>query len=481
MQQPSKITEYLETVRQQIRWKRAQTPVLEEIESHITEQTNAFISDGINEEAAIDRTIAEMGDPIVVGEQLDRAHRPRLDWPLLVITVTMLLLGLVIQFLIGPNHFNNGTEVFEKQIIWSGIAILVMSAVYFVDFTMIGNYPKSIIFVLCAITITGYFFTESAINSIYTFNLPLLFPTAFAGLVYKMRTKGYSGLILCGVAFIIFASLSMFVPLVPTITMFFLLGTSCLIILTAAVQKGWFNVRKLSAMLSMYIPTAVILFTPLFMVRGEGYASKRIQVMLNPSLDPTGYGYMGTIIQQFLSHSQFIGKGLPINGYGEYSASQILPAANTDFLLTYLIYTVGWVVLIGIIALVLAFIMRTVILCKKQKNVLGFLVSLAIISTFTVQCLIYIASNLGFSLVSPLSLPQISYGGPVIVTNMCLIGCLLSVFRTGTSMRDKAEVAVAKSSRFIHYDNGQIIIHLKPTKLSIPYSWLSRSFLSLWS
>lgn len=141
MQQPNKITEYLEVVRQQIRWKKAQSPVLEEINNHITDQKNAFVSEGLNEEVATDKAIAEMGDPIVVGEQLDRAHRPRPDWPLFVITATMLLLGLAIQFFVGPNILN-GAGMFEKQIVWAGIAILVMFAAYFLDFTIIGKYPK---------------------------------------------------------------------------------------------------------------------------------------------------------------------------------------------------------------------------------------------------------------------------------------------------------------------------------------------------
>jgi cell division protein FtsW (lipid II flippase) len=458
LQQPNKTTEYLEAVRQQIRWKRAQSHVLEEINNHITDQKNAFVSEGLNEEAATDKAITEMGDPIVVGEQLDRAHRPKPDWPLLVITATMLLLGLAIQFFVGPNIFN-GAGMFEKQIVWAGIAILVMFAAYFVDFTIIGKYPKVVFFALCAITIACNLFTGRVKGqSIYTIYLLLLFPTAFAGFVYRMRNKGYSGLILCGAAFIIPASLSW---IVPSVTVLFLLCASCLIILTAAVEKGWFNVRKLFAMLIMYIPTAAVLSTPFFMMRGEEYVSHRMQVMLNPSLDPTGYGYIGTVIQRFLSHSQFIGEGLPLSGYGEYAASQLLPAANTDFLLTYLIYRFGWIVLIGIIAIFSAFIMRAIILSKKQKSVLGFLVSLAIISTFAVQCTVYIASNLGFMLLSPLSLPLISYGGRALVTNMCLIGFLLSVYRTGNLVRDKAGVAVAKSSRFIQYDNGQIIIDLK--------------------
>ena len=77
MQQPNKIIKYLEVVRQQIRWKKAQSPVLEEINNHMTDQRNAFVSDGFNEEEATIKAIDDMGDPIVVGRQLDRAHRPR--------------------------------------------------------------------------------------------------------------------------------------------------------------------------------------------------------------------------------------------------------------------------------------------------------------------------------------------------------------------------------------------------------------------
>ncbi|MDO0823829.1 FtsW/RodA/SpoVE family cell cycle protein [Desulfosporosinus nitroreducens] len=104
-----------------------------------------------------------------------------------------------------------------------------------------------------------------------------------------------------------------------------------------------------------------------------------------------------------------------------------------------------------------------IILCKKQKSVLGFLVSLAIISTFSAQFILYISSNLGFWRLDPLSLPLISYGGRALVTNMCLIGLLLSVFRTGDLVTDKDEESVGgiNSSRFIQYDNGQIIINLK--------------------
>src|SRR5665647_3179955 len=120
LQQYDKITEYLEAVRQQIRWKRAQPIVLEEIKNHITDQKSALLKDGIDEETATDKAITEMGDPIIIGEQLDHAHRPKPDWTLLSLTGAMILLGFAIQIFIDSTF--DGAWTLEQQMVWTGIA-----------------------------------------------------------------------------------------------------------------------------------------------------------------------------------------------------------------------------------------------------------------------------------------------------------------------------------------------------------------------
>ncbi|MDD4347373.1 MAG: hypothetical protein PHZ11_10970, partial [Desulfitobacteriaceae bacterium] len=80
------------------------------------------------------------------------------------------------------------------------------------------------------------------------------------------------------------------------------------------------------------------------------------------------------------------------------------------------------------------------------------------------QFLTFVTSNLGFMLFGPVSLPLISYGGRGLLINMCLIGFLLSIFRTGSLVSDNTEVAGIKSSRLIQYENGKIIIKLKATQ-----------------
>lgn len=462
LQRPDKIAEYLETVRQQIRWKRAQPVVLEEIKDHLTDLKSALLEGGLDEETATDKAVAEMGDPILVGEQLDYVHRPKPDWMLFALTGVMLLLGAALQYFIDSNL--DGAWTLEQQLAWGGMAVIAMLAAYFADFTIVGKYPKLVFSLLCAISVVACFFTGTVRGTAsYAIYPLLLFPTAFAGLVYSMRNKGYGGLILCGAALVVPALLSM---IVPNLTVFFLLGVSCLILLTAAVFKGWFNVKKLSAMFILYGSTAAVLAILFFMIMGVGYRAERLRVAFNPSLDPDGMGYIGTTIQRILSHSQFIGSGMPLNDYGvsvnasNLLAARILPEINTDYLLTYLTYEFGWITFLLIMALFTAFIIRAVMLCIKQKSVLGFLTFTAIISTFGVQLIVYIVSNLGILLFSPLSLPLVSYGKMALVTNAFLIGLLLSVFRTGDLVRDKAETVAGRHEPFIRYDNGRIIIDL---------------------
>lgn len=112
----NKITDYLEMVSKRIRWKKAHPLVLKELNDHIIDQKNAFIDDGFDEEEAIDKAIAEMGDPTLVGKQLDHIHRPKST------EVGAFLLGvLLVLSILGTKY--KGT-VLVNSIFGSGDKIL---------------------------------------------------------------------------------------------------------------------------------------------------------------------------------------------------------------------------------------------------------------------------------------------------------------------------------------------------------------------
>ena len=67
---------YIQTVTEQIRCKRALPLVTKELEGHIEDQKSDYMKAGMNVEEAEEAAVLEMGDPVEVGVEMDRIHRP---------------------------------------------------------------------------------------------------------------------------------------------------------------------------------------------------------------------------------------------------------------------------------------------------------------------------------------------------------------------------------------------------------------------
>lgn len=89
--------DYMETLAGQIRWKRAVPMVERELETHIEEQKADFIASGMTESEAEAAAVAEMGDPVEVGVDMDRIHRPKMNWPAIAAIAFLSILGLAIR------------------------------------------------------------------------------------------------------------------------------------------------------------------------------------------------------------------------------------------------------------------------------------------------------------------------------------------------------------------------------------------------
>jgi len=451
LKQPTKISEYVNTVCEQIRWKKAHCDISEEIENHITDQKNAYLAEGLDEETATAKAINDMGDPVLVGTEFNRTHRPKTEWSIIALTAFVLLLGLAVRTFFMNDY--GASASLTSSIIGTLFGIGFMIIAYFMDFTLIGRFSKAINIGLFLLII-AVMFASPTINGQYAYVpfLLLLLPTAFAGIVYSMRSKAYLGIILCGLFFAAAIVIGMMTPSVASAGLFSL---NALILLTLAIAKGWFKVNKLVAMLLVYIPIAItgIVFI-LTAMAGSSYRWLRLHHAIDPSLDPMGAGYIGTVTRDLIKGAAFIGRG-----ESSLHSGNVLPGIHTDSLLTYLISQYGWISFLVIMSVMLLLIIRFFVLCSKQKSVLGRLVSTSILITFTAQVVLFVAFNLGFQLFSPLTLPLISYGGKATIINMILIGIMLSVFRSGDFVLDRMPKS-AKSNR-IKIGDGKLTIYWK--------------------
>ncbi len=450
MQQPIRISEFLKTVCEQVRWKKAHNIISEELENHITDQKDAYIAAGIDEEKAMTKAIKEMGDPVLIGSELDRTHQPKIEWSVVLLTGLVLLIGFAIRRVIA----------FDLDLAWLGrnsiisaiLGLGFMVLVYHLDFTILGRYPKAIYFALLVLTIGTIAFSP-AVNGRYFYAqfILLLFPTAFAGILYNMRTKGYLGIILSGIFLAVPAFIGLVAAGFPIVVVYSL---ACLILLTFAIANGWFNVKRVYGMLLFYIPTIITtMIVGMVTIVNNPYRLRRLNSFFDPSFDPLGAGYIGTITREMLAKARFLGRG-------QFGIDQgmMLPNASTDFVVTYLIHRVGWMPVIVLMALLLSFIVRSLVLCSGQKSVLGKLVSASVLITFTMQIVLYVAFNLGFQLVSPLTLPMISHSGTATVINMILIGVMLSVFKSGDLFRDNLAMPTRERKKLLEIIDGRRII-----------------------
>lgn len=454
MQQVDKIKEYKDLVCSQIRWKRAHYPVSKELENHILDQRDVFLGDGDDEETATLKAIKEMGDPILVGTQFDHAYQPKSQTGMILLTVSLLVLSLLIQLFI----LNDKDYPFNlpKQVLATGIGLLGMFIIYYKDVTFIGRYPKliysmaivlSILLLFFSIEINGqpYFAFFISFSGTY---LTLIYPLALVGIIYLMKRKGYFGLILTFLTYISLLLVSLKVSSMGGVFMFALTG---LLLITIAIHKNIYGIKRIVAYIITYL-SIILVSMSLFI--GNTYYLSRIKLALDPSIESSGRGYLSILTSELLRNSKLVGRGTLPEQF--QSSSFPMPNIDTDYLLTYLIFNIGWIAFYVIVGLLALFIIKGFILCRKQKSILGTLVSTAIVLTLSCEILFYIMWNLGFQLISPIALPLISYGNVATIINLLLIGIMFSIFRNGHIINDNE--LMHNRGRFISYHNGRLII-----------------------
>ena len=66
-----------------------------ELEFHLKKAKNTWIEKGLSEVDAEDKAVQQMGSPIKIGQELNKLHRPRVDWLIIILLVTVMGLGFL--------------------------------------------------------------------------------------------------------------------------------------------------------------------------------------------------------------------------------------------------------------------------------------------------------------------------------------------------------------------------------------------------
>lgn len=445
--------EYLQTVEDQIRWKRAKPVVTQELARHLEDQWDAFAAEGSTPEEAERLAVEEMGDPVAVGAELDRVHRPRPSWDIFLPVILSLAVWL------GFRVFQHQRlSAFESHYIplWSCILFLAVGAMallYFLDYTILDRAPM---LVVGLVTAAGFvwFFANLAVDGLRCWTgdyLPLLLPLAMALSIYALRNRGTRGLAACCGLGLLQAVPWVVQGWVQWLWPSLLCSTA---LLALAVKSGWFGGKKRNWLL--VLAYALVMLGAILTARAilmDGTPHSLLHAILRAQGGEDDYVmWRKQYIQDIVFNARLVGMAeVPdtpdtwknLADWQEYMRD-LLKYAEYDDMLLAILGNFGWLAFGAVQAPVVVMLAAGWRKCRRQTAVLGRLLASAILLTLTWQAAAYVVQTLlgllgSYALLTPFPYPLVSDGGTALVIDCALLGLLASAFRSDSIVREDSQ------------------------------------------
>lgn len=404
----------------QMRWKRARPVAAKELADHLADQYEAFLDEGMDEEAAAQATAREMGDAVETGTRLDRAWRPRPDWVMLGIVLVVAAMGLTLQYLLRPHNDLEWYLFFGKYV--AGAVCLL--AAYFVDYTILGRHC----WLLYGLWVVGGLLLIGPLNYrvngklVYLAQWVWFFPVLFAGILFRQRGNGTRGIGICLLSLPVMWFLAIHAPSMAAIAVLTVVSCGMLFM---AVWRGVFGRRSMGKLALAASPVLAMALYCLFLYCTDHHIREKLAVVLFPQRDASAEGWLGAIIQYVM-----FGIWYPNCEKGGYETF-IRYEGATDLLFVSAKYCWGWVVVLLILAAAVLLLVWGFRIARRQTGLLARSVCMGVMVTFALQTLMYVLQNCGIILIASYGLPLLSYGGTYLCQTMLLLGLLLSAQRSG--------------------------------------------------
>ena len=432
------IAAYLEAVQGQIRWKRARPLLVRELERHLEDQRDDFLKEGKAPDEAERLAVEDMGDPVTVGTELDRVHRPRPQWGLLGLTIVLAAVGVFLRVLFRRPYFRQDL-VLMRALASLGLGTAAMLGMYFFDVSRLVWHARAVYIETLAMTVL---LRAVLYPTYYNALMSALYPLVYALWLYSFRGKGWKGFVLVILGGV---PLAVSCEVIPSMSSLSVLLLSGLVVTLYAVGRDWFGAGRWKGLAAALAIPALLLTWLL----SQGYLSSlrgRLQIALHPEQDKLGRGFMGFILQAFWQDVP------PLRQHGSVGAAvhagvrvRVLTSGGQemrpidfshDFLPASMAVAWGWVPLALLLAALTILLLWMLVKGLRQSYLPGRLVVLAVTLTLGLQTLFSAALNFGFVLFSA-SLPLV-VGNLQTVVDMALIGLALSVFRGDSIAREES-------------------------------------------
>ena len=403
---------FLNEVKGQIKSKEAQEFVSTELDYHLKESKKMWIERGLNESLAEERAVKQMGNPIRIGQQLNKLHRPKVDW----LMITLLIITMGLSFLpIFIEGFTFDSPIAIKKLLIVVIGIVTVVGTMFIDYRKLESFGWLFYSIGALILISIYSFSNTMIFGRPLIELEVLtieslmaipfFFLAWASFFNNNKIKIWQFAILLFVSILLFY----FVTNLTSVYIY-------LFMIFSMIWWSKFNKKKIVYM-HLVLGLTTLITSILLLPNIKQYQITRLLAFLNP--------------KKYENHTIIQLKNMFENAgwFGRSSDTAFLQGAFTDFAFVSLTYYYGWLFASAIVIILFLFVVRIVLLITKIKDSYSKLLLIGVVAIYLVQLVTNIGMTFGWIPLMSMSLPFISYGLMPTLLNAFLIGVALSVYR----------------------------------------------------
>lgn len=349
-----------------------------------------------------------------------------MDYGILICVAILLVIGLIALY--SATQSTDYVE-FKKQIMWLCISIPIMIVIIFIDYETIAKISP-ILYGIVVIALIGVLFTNPVNGATSWFNIGSVSiqPAEFAKIIVIITIAYYMSKIQEQDANNVSRPTKLLKILAIAAVPILLIikqpdyGTAIAFVIAITLMIFASGIKKryiIGGILLILIMLPVLYFFVL-----PEHAKTRIDVFLNPNLDPRGAGY--NVIQSKLAigAGEFLGMGVL---KGNQTQLGFLYPKTTDFIFAVIGEEMGFVVAATVIISYVILITRTIYIAKTAKNILGSYIAMGIAGVFLFHMVENIGMTMGLLPITGVPLPFVSYGGSSLLTNLIMIALLLNI------------------------------------------------------
>lgn len=415
---------FLSEVTNHIRSKEAKKFVASELEYHLNEVKKERVGKGLSEREAEEKAVSLMGSPSKLGHELNKLHKPRIDWwliSLLAITIALSFLPLITL----GDELSGGYLVMKAIHVLLGVTIAAV--MMFIDYRKFEKkgwvfYSIGVSFLFLLLTIPN-----SIINGVPYFMIgpfqieshyaqPFLF-LGWASFFNNPKIKLWQHFLLFALPLFLFMA-------VPNLA-----GSFIYMVMVFAMM--WLSTisKKTATLITITSILGVAAFSTFAWFTVKEYQLARILGFLNPEKYPNSSGYMYLQLKERLSSAGWFGSAVK---------SEALPFEHTDYAFMNLTYHYGYLFAIGLFVILSMFAVRIIMISTHINYRFGNLLLVGGVSLFLVQFIYNVGMMIGLLPLTSMSLPFISYGFIPMIFNAFIMGVVLSVYRRKDTIINRA-------------------------------------------